>query len=93
MTTAGTPGLKEFDCKNKSHVLWLKKFSESIEAIGRVDHNNQGQVISTGQNMTMVMNNNPMGVVIKPEQFIDVHAGISIKYSGNVLAGEAYIPK
>jgi len=43
--------------------------------------------------MGVLLSNNPLGVVMKPEAFIDIHAGLSIKYAGNVLNYNAWIPK
>jgi len=78
-----TSGLKEFDCSNKHHVLWLQKFTDCIQ---KMDLNNS-------RKMGVLLSNNPVGVVMKPESFIDIHAGMSIKYAGNVLNGTAWVPK
>lgn len=77
-----TPGLKEFDCKNKHHVMWLKKFTDCIQKMD----------LSNSRTMGILLSNNPFGVEMKPEAFIDIHAGLSIKYAGNVLDGSAWIP-
>lgn len=83
-----TVGLKEFDCKNKTHVKWLKEFTDVLNEMGST-----GDMVRHGQKIRMILGNNPMGVDIKPEAFIDTHAGISIKYAGNVLNGTAWVPK
>lgn len=77
-----TAGLKEFDCKNKHHVTWLAKFTDCI----------QDMDVSNSRRMGALLANNPMGVEMKPQAFIDIHAGLSIKYSGNVLNGSAWVP-
>ena len=77
-----TPGLKEFDSNNKHHVMWLKKFTDCLN-----DMNS-----TSSRKMGLLLSNNPFGVEMKPETFIDIHAGLSIKYSGNVLNGSAWIP-
>jgi len=78
-----TAGLKEFDCNNKHHVLWLQKFTDCIQKMD----------LTNSRKMGVLLSNNPMGVTMRPEAFIDIHAGLSIKYAGNVLNGTAWIPK
>ena len=82
-----TAGLKEFDCKNKTHVKWLQKFTDLMNNLGGVEDPSKYSM-----QVRMILSNNPMGVTIPPEAFIDTHAGISIKYAGNVLNGSAWVP-
>lgn len=86
------PGLKEFNCKNKHHVLWLKKLTGCIDNMSGIDPTSE-KSRQVSMQLGTILANNPMGVEMKPAQFIDIHAGLSIKYAGNVLFGEAYIPK
>lgn len=82
-----TVGLKEFDCKNKTHVRWLQKFTDFLNKMGYAE-NPTGHAAQ----LRTLLANNPLGVTIPLEAFIDTHAGISIKYAGNVLNGSAWIP-
>jgi len=77
-----TPGLKDFNAKNPKHVIWLKELSVILENMD----------MSMGHKMGSLLKNNPFNVEIPAEAFIDVHAGISIKYATAVLKGDAYIP-
>ncbi len=83
-----TPGLKEFDPKNKRDVKWLGKLTDCINMLG----GDEKAGAAAGQMIITILNNNPWGLEIKPEAFINIHAGLSIKYSGNVLGGSAWIP-
>jgi hypothetical protein len=83
-----TPGLKEFDCKNKHHVLWLQKIGGCVENL-QLDG---GAGAAAGLRLSNLLKNNPMGLTMPLEAFINIHAGMSIKYSGNVLNGSAWIP-
>ena len=81
--TMSTPGLKEFNANNKDHVKWLTKLdgvlNETIES---------GRPVAR---MSTILANNPFGVTIPPEAFIDVHAGLCIKYASNILKGKAWV--
>jgi hypothetical protein len=66
----------------------LKEFTDILNDMGSGD-----DVVKYGHKIRMILGNNPMGVDIQPEAFIDTHAGISIKYAGNVLNGTAWVPK
>lgn len=77
-----TPGLKDFNPKNPKHVIWLKELSSILENMD----------MSMGHKMNALLKKNPFNVEIPAEAFIDVHAGISIKYCTAVLKGEAFIP-
>lgn len=87
--TQTTPGLKEFDPKNKHHVLWLQKLDDVINNLMAAGvRSTAGPAALLGP----VLRTNPFGIDIPPEAFIDVHAGLSIRYSSNVLSGSAWIP-
>ena len=77
-----TPCLKEFDSKNPKHVIWLKELTTLI----------QNMDMSTGHKMGALIKQNPFNVEIPLEAFIDVHAGLSIKYAGAVLCKNAWLP-
>ncbi len=77
-----TPCLKEFDSKNPKHVIWLKELTSVIQNID----------MSMGHKMGALIKQNPFNVEIPIEAFIDVHAGLSIKYAGAVLAKNAWLP-
>tara|TARA_R110002074_G_scaffold400594_1_gene596417 strand:- start:603 stop:878 length:276 start_codon:yes stop_codon:yes gene_type:complete len=83
-----TPGLKEFKPDNEEHVIWLRDFTDCIQNLG----GDQTEGISSGLRIKRLLGSNPMKVMVKPEAFIDMHAGISIKYAGCVLDGSAWIP-
>ena len=77
-----TPCLKEFDPKNPRHVIWLKELTTLI----------QNMDMSMGHKMGALFTQNPFNVKIPLESFIDVHAGLSIKYAGAVLDKGAWLP-
>ena len=77
-----TPCLKEFDPMNPKHVIWLRELTIGIKNMD----------VSMGHKMGSLMNKNPFNVKIPMEAFIDVHAGISIKYAGAVLEKKAWLP-
>ena len=77
-----TPGLKEFDSKNPKHVIWLRELTNIITNMD----------MSMGHKMGALLTKNPFNVVIPPEAFIDVHAGLSIKYAGDVMNKKAWVP-
>lgn len=83
----GTPGLKEFDCKNKHHVLWLQKFTKNLNDLSGDDG------VAAGRRIGTILSNNPCGVTMPPAAFIDIHAGISIKYATAVLEKNAWLPR
>jgi len=84
----GTPGLKEFDCTNEKHVMWLKHVGDCVEQL----HQDGVAGQAAGLQLGNLLNNNPFGLKMPMEAFINIHAGMSIKYSGNVLNGSAWIP-
>lgn len=77
-----TPCLKEFDPKNPKHVIWLKELTDIIQKMD----------MSMGHKMGALIKQNPFNVEIPMEAFIDVHAGLSIKYAGAVLSKNAWLP-
>lgn len=87
--TQATPCLKEFDPKNKHHVLWLQKLDD---VINKMMASSIRSAAGPAALLGPVLRTNPFGVDIPPEAFIDVHAGLSIRYASNVLAGTAWLP-
>jgi len=83
-----TPGLKEFDSNTESNVKWLGYLTECINMLG----GNEKAGSAAGQKIITILKNNPWGLEMKPEAFINIHAGMSIKYAGNVLNGSAWVP-
>jgi len=83
-----TPGLKEFDCKKEEHVMWLSTMTDVINKL--MDPGKGGKAASA--ELGKLLAKNPLGVTIPPQAFINVHAGLSIKYAGNVLSGDAWLP-
>ena len=86
-THTPTAGLREFDPTSKIHVIWLQEFTNIINQMGSVT-----DPMQLSRQVQLSLANNPMKVKIPMEAFIDTHAGISIKYAGNVLEGSAWIP-
>ena len=77
--------LKGFDCKNETHVMWLKKIGsamaktttgEKVDVIGIVNDN------PIEGNPTM---NNPM-------DWAYIHFQLAMKYTNAVLNEDAFIP-
>ena len=83
-----TPCIKSFDPKNKHHVKWLQKLDSLINEM--VSSN--GRTVGLSARMGTVLRSNPFGEDIPPEAFIDVHAGMCIRYAANVLNGDAWLP-
>lgn len=80
-----TDFVRNFDCKNEAHVMWLKEVS-------------QGMVkVSAGEkfDITKIANNNPLEGKPKmknPLDMAEVHFMLAMKYATAVLNGEAFIP-
>ncbi len=89
MNATKTPGIKEFKPKNKEHVQWLQRLDAILNAMMS---SNPGSSSSPAARMGTVLANNPFGVTMPVEAFIDIHAGMSIIYSSHVLTGDAWIP-
>ena len=83
-----TPGLKDFDPKKERDVKWLAKFTDCVNMLG----GDEKAGMAAGQKIMQALASNPWGLEMKPEAFINIHAGMSIKYAGNVLDGSAWVP-
>ena len=77
--------VKNFDCKNESHAMWLKDVAGMMaKSIGgdRID-------------IIQVVNNNPLPnkpKVDNPMDWAYVHFQLCMKYANAVLNGEAFVP-
>jgi len=76
--------VKNFDCKHKSHVEWLKRFTTSMAKATSGD--------KTDTDIVGVMNENPLGVKVEIPSIAYIHFQVAMKYTTAVLNGEAYIP-
>ena len=92
MSTTVTPGIREFKPDNQEHVQWLKKLDGLLNEM--MSAGPKGPTGSAGSSARMgyLMRNNPFGVTMPLEAFIDIHAGMSIRYSSHVMSGDAWIP-
>ena len=85
-----TPCIKQFDPKNKHHVKWLQKLDSIINEM--IELSGSGSTAGLSARMGTILNNNPFGETIPPQAFIDVHAGMCIRYAANVMNNSAWIP-
>lgn len=77
--------VRSFDCKDESHVMWLKDVGEvTAKAIG-------GRKL----NIIATVNNNPLPGKPSMENPMDwayVHFQLCMKYTNAVLHGDAFVP-
>lgn len=74
-----------FDSSNQKHVKWLAKFFNFAKNIA-----------SNRLSIDDFINTNPMGVRMESSELMDwihVHFILAMKYSHDVLEGNAWIPK
>ena len=77
--------VKNFDCNNESHAMWLKDVGGTMaKSMGgdRID-------------IIQVVNNNPLPTKPKVDNPMDwayVHFQLCMKYANAVLNGEAFVP-
>jgi hypothetical protein len=80
-----TDFVKKFDCKDESHVMWLKNVGQAMaKATG-------GEKVDIEQ----VVNDNPMEGRPKMSNMMDwayVHFQLAMKYANAVLSCEAFVP-
>ena len=78
--------VKGFECKNESHVMWLKKVGGAMaRATGDGD---KVDVIG-------IVNDNPIEGKPKMDNPMDwayIHFQLAMKYTNAVLNGEAFVP-
>lgn len=71
-----------FDCKNKNHVLWLKKVSNAMKKDDAI-------------NITNIINNNPLPGKPSIDSYINwknAYSEICANYTDAVLNFNAYVP-
>ena len=76
--------VKKFDCKDKSHVEWLKKFTG---AMAKATSGEKADMDTGGG-----MNENPLDVKGEIPSIAYIHFQVAMKYTTAVLNGDAYIP-
>jgi hypothetical protein len=77
--------VKNFDCKNEAHVMWLKDIGKAMAKV------------STGDRVDIanIANSNPLPGTPKmknPMDMAEIHFMLSMKYTTAVLDGEAFVP-
>jgi hypothetical protein len=78
--------VKNFDCKNEDHAMWLKKVG------GAMTKSVNGDLVD----MMGAVNINPLPgnpKIDNPMDFASVHFQLCMKYANAVLNGEAFVPK
>lgn len=80
-----TEFVKNFDCKNEDHVMWLKNVGEVMTKV------------TMGEKVDLVsaVNMNPLTGAPKmsnPADWAYIHFQLAMKYSTAVLSGNAFIP-
>jgi hypothetical protein len=81
-----TTFVKNFDCKNETHIMWLKKIGG---AMAKSINGDKIDIID-------VVNDNPLPgkpKVDQPMEWAYIHFQLCMKYTNAVLSGEAFIPK
>lgn len=77
--------INAFNCKDKKHVQWLKKFFEYASNLA-TSKASIGDFIDT----------NPFGVKVTKEELLEwvhIHFCLSMKYAKSVLDSDAWIPE
>lgn len=80
-----TDFVKKFDCKNESHVMWLKDVGQAMAKA------TSGEKV----NIEQIVNDNPMEGQPKMSNMMDwayVHFQLAMKYANAVLSCEAFVP-
>ena len=77
--------VKQFDCKNVKHVIWLKELGSSM-----------ARSIGGGKSdISKLIKENPLSGKPSMDNVMDfayVHFQLCMKYTNAVLNGEAYVP-
>ena len=74
-----------FDCKNETHVMWLKEVGQGMAKI------TNGEKFD----ITRVVNSNPLKGTPKmsnPMDWAYIHFQLAMKYANAVLSGDAFVP-
>ena len=77
--------VKNFDCKNEAHVMWLKDIGKAMAKV------------STGEKLDIakIANNNPLPGTPKmknPMDMAEIHFMLSMKYATAILNCDAFVP-
>ena len=73
--------IKNFDCKNKEHVLWLKTLHEGA------------MNMSDGKSLWKAIEKNPFGYKMDNNMEIpEIHMTLATLYTGAVLTKQAWVP-
>ena len=77
--------VKNFDCNNEEHVMWLKEVGQSMVKV------------SNGEKFDVVKlaNKNPLpgNLTLKnPMDMAEIHFMLAMKYANAVLSGDAFVP-
>jgi hypothetical protein len=77
--------VKNFDCKNEKHVMWLKEVGAGMAKV------------STGEkyDISRTVNNNPLAgnpKMSNPMDWAYIHFQLAMKYANAVLNSDAFIP-
>lgn len=80
-----TDFVRNFDCKNEAHVMWLKEVGQGMAKV------------SAGEkfDIARIANNNPLSgkpTMKNPLDMAEVHFMLAMKYATAVLNGEAFVP-
>jgi len=77
--------VKNFDCKNEEHVMWLKEVGQAMsKSVGgdRVD-------------LASIVNANPLNdspKMTNPADWAYIHFQLAMKYTNAVLSCDAFVP-
>lgn len=77
--------VKNFDCKNEEHVMWLKEVGQAMsKSVGgdRVD-------------LASIVNTNPLKdspKMTNPADWAYIHFQLAMKYANAVLSCDAFVP-
>jgi hypothetical protein len=77
--------VRSFDCKEKEHVLWLKRVGKAMAK----------SIDGSRVNIMGIVNENPLPGKPSMENPMDwayVHFQLAMKYTTAVLDGEAFVP-
>lgn len=80
-----TDFVKNFDCKNEAHVMWLKDVGQAMAKA------TSGERV----NIEQIVNKNPLDKSPKMTNMMDwayVHFQLAMKYANAVLNLEAFVP-
>lgn len=80
-----TDFVKNFDCKNEAHVMWLKEVGQAMAKA------TSGEKVD----IEKIVNENPLENSPKMTNMMDwayVHFQLAMKYTNAVLSLEAFVP-